>query len=252
MQKQKVHIAILSLSLTFFGSGLLLSQKQNPFDNPAPSKSKSSRVQHSSKKLQQENAKEVLNKLGIAFTTEAFFEEVKKGNIQNVRLFITAGMNPDVRDSSHPLNPTALMHAAARDYVEIGSFLLKVGADKNARRLIDGGYSYCEEGPNEEGETKKWGNTVLMVAAGSGRPKMTSLLISAGADVHAVCRERRDANALDDAMQFIISPHDDKEEMTRERRRDAFETIRLLLKAGADPNRPQGYDRYIPFTSLLT
>jgi ankyrin repeat protein len=148
-------------------------------------------------------ARKELADVGIAFERSVFIERAKESDVVAVELFLEAGMNPTVADQE---GRTAMVWAAIEDHVKIlelfaaanvnmeggaedpngrtllhwaaganslnaAQFLIKAGADLNAR--------------------DKQGDTPLLYAVKRNHEGVVKLLLDAGADVNA-----RDANGF--------------------------------------------------------
>lgn len=108
-----------------------------------------------------EKAKSELAKKNVAFDGVSFVQSVELGDVETVRLFLKAGMDPNVKGE----NERTPLHAAANfDYREIAEMLIAQGADVNA--------------------TNKRGTTPILLASFSGYKEMMELLLSKGADVN--------------------------------------------------------------------
>ncbi len=111
-----------------------------------------------------EKALKELKQRNIAYTVESFIEYVEKGDKAVVDLFLTAGMNPNLKTSNSTDAPI-LNIAAVYENAEIVSLLIAKGADINAK--------------NNEG----W--TALMAAVAAGKIEAVKILIDNDADVNA-------------------------------------------------------------------
>ena len=150
----------------------------------------------------QAGARERLEKEGLAFTPEAFLQKVAEGDVEHVKLFLEAGIDPSARNAS---NRTALWVATERRQTEIVKALLEGGVkpdEKNAPAL-DGGKSLVFEAVDSE-------NTELL-----------RLLVEAGADAKT-------------ANDYGVPP------LSEAARTGRLEMCQILLKAGADPNAAPG------------
>lgn len=175
----------------------------------------------------QAGARERLEKAGLAFTPEAFLQEVAEGDVEHVELFLEAGIDPSVRNAS---GRTALWVAAERRQVEVVKALLQGGVkpdEKNAPS-VDGGKSLVFEAVDSEntdllrilveaGADAKSGNdyeiTPLAEAARTGRLEMCKILIKAGAA----------PNAAAAGFPLMYGPVNENH----------IEVVRLLIESGA-------------------
>ena len=105
-----------------------------------------------------EDAREELGTMNIQYTEEAFLDRVENNDLRAVELFITAGMNPEVRDGS------PLQKATEHGHIEIVKLLLDHSADVNAKATVN------------------W--TALMAASRGGHAEIVRLLLDHGADVN--------------------------------------------------------------------
>ena len=73
-----------------------------------------------------EKAKDELTKMDITFTENSFVQKAREGDVGAIRLFLKAGMDPNVSDAK---DNTALIVAAKKGHTEIVKLLLENGAD---------------------------------------------------------------------------------------------------------------------------
>jgi ankyrin repeat protein len=104
-------------------------------------------------------ARAELARVPVEYTPAAFIRNAADGKTAVIRLFLQAGIDPNVSD---PDGLTALMRAAGRGDLPMMEMLLKAGATVNAR-------------------TRRTGNTALGWAAGGGEVAAMRLLLKAGA-----------------------------------------------------------------------
>ncbi len=155
-----------------------------------------------SARADQAAARERLEKEGLAFTPEAFLQKVAEGDVEHVKLFLEAGIDPSARNVS---NRTALWVATERRQIEVVKALLQGGVkpdEKNAP-VLDGGKSLIFEAVDSE-------NTELL-----------RVLVEAGADAKT-------------ANDYGVPP------LAEAARTGRLEMCQILLKAGADPNTAPG------------
>lgn len=77
-----------------------------------------------------EKARKELSIMGIKFSEEVFIDRVKHGDIVVVRLFLKAGMNPNVKDNN---GMRCLVWSIIKNNTEITNMLLNSGANPNNR-----------------------------------------------------------------------------------------------------------------------
>jgi ankyrin repeat protein len=107
-------------------------------------------------------ARRELSQLGIPYAPSEFLTRVKQQDADAVRLFLEAGMSPDVADES---GQTALMWAAAHGNTAIAQALLAKGANVNAR-------------------TSYGINSALTVSARKGDARVVRVLLEHGAEIN--------------------------------------------------------------------
>jgi len=173
-------------------------------------------------------SREELARRGIEFSERAFFQQVRDGQTQAVRLFLAAGMSADVKEQGY----TLLLEAARRGHSETALELIESGADVNARdpdgvtalmfSLIAGSTDVAlkliEKGA-EVNSRDVDGRTALVEALTSENeipPEIVESLLRRGADVNI-----RLAGGL---TPLMIAASGDPQ------------VVRLLLEAGADVN----------------
>ncbi len=171
-----------------------------------------------------QTARQDLEQKGISFTEEAFLERVTQGEIDTVKLFLVAGMNPDARGQN---GDTALMIAIAANSQPVTEALLKSGASVNARTQ-NGSTALHLAALRGDPEIARLlikrkadvdaktdiGETPLMIAALRGYPDTVKLLLDAGADINA--KDNRGETPLMHAVE-----------------RKHSEVVELLKSAGA-------------------
>lgn len=108
----------------------------------------------------QQRAQKKLEQRGIQFTEQAFVDSASKGDSDAVKLFLDAGMNPNVLNSD---GKPALVVATLAGNEAMVDQLLDGKADINIRT--------------------KDGQTPLMGAAVNGNPRVVNILLSRGAEL---------------------------------------------------------------------
>lgn len=132
-----------------------------------------------------EAARLELSKLSLDYTPKDFIASAKKGDAYLVRLFLTAGMDPNRKDDR---GNTALMYAAAGGYEEVVRDLLKKKANVNERDRDDDAALAWGSGQKPEiikilldaGPDLDARNRAFVVAARAGNPQVFPVLIQAG------------------------------------------------------------------------
>jgi ankyrin repeat protein len=150
----------------------------------------------------QTGAREALAKEGIAFTPEAFLQKVAEGDAAHVTLFLEAGIDPSVANSSRR---TALWIAVERKQSEVLKALLAGGVTPNEKNAP----------PMESGKT------IVFEAVDSGDAALVRTLVEAGADAKR-------------ANEYGVPP------LAEAARTGNLEMCKILLKAGSDPNAAPG------------
>ena len=180
----------------------------------------------------EDQALELLRESGLSFTNEGFFAEIDAGNVENTRLFLSAGMN--VNTLADYNGDTALIRAVRDSHDDLIVLLIEEGADVNLLNSVLGS-SPIHEAINQNDEDCvslliKHEADVNIDIGGGWAPLHWAItqvstpnihvirqLIEAGADVNAT---RSDGTpALVDALL-----------------NDQIEVGRLLIENGADVN----------------
>ncbi len=135
---------------------------------------------------------------GYSYREDVFLDSAKDGEPVGVKLFVLAGMSPEVRNEQ---GETPLLLTARYDRAKAARALLESGADVNARdRLgvtplmravlnssVETVKTYVEFKPDLNAKTtdpEAPGSTALMYAVAKNRPEVVDLLLDAGADVN--------------------------------------------------------------------
>ena len=111
-----------------------------------------------------EEARQELRKLSLNFEPNVFLECAKKNDLLAVKLFLNAGMDPNV--AKKRFATTALMYAAGNNNMEMIEALMDKKADLN--------------------QTNNGGYTALAWAATEGNMSIVEYLIDEGADINAI------------------------------------------------------------------
>lgn len=192
-----------------------------------------------------EQAKSKLKKLNIEYNDDEYINRIKKGDIIVVKLFLSAGMNPNKLIT---YGETALITAAEYGQIEIVKLLINRGAKIDQR---DG-----------------YGATALILAAGAGHINIMKLLIEKGADIHAETTNPKGENvytyAADrgriEVLKYLISLEKDNQLKTANLNlalmHTAFwgnkDTMKFLIANGANVNtriEERGY--FCGYTPLM-
>lgn len=194
-------------------------------------------------------------------TEPALMAAARSGNMETVQALLDAGA--DVNATEPLEHQTALMWAVAEGHLDIASRLLDEGADPNMQARVS------ELTERKNADFPSGGFTPLHWAARNGDDAMINLLLEHGADLNAkngdsstpmmlaIVNDRfdvaerllqRGADANDGSLYFITEMRD---ATTDWRARDgtvfradhpnklsALDLTRILLEAGADPNKP--------------
>jgi len=131
-----------------------------------------------SRQLSTEDARKQLGAMGLQYNEQTFIDCARNGDITAVRLFLSAGMSPDVKD---PLNRVAF------DYAD--TYPTPLGGPQRANLEWKDGLSKIGTPRPDQAMT------ALMVAAFAGRVDVVKTLIAKRADLDAT--DRLDMTALD-------------------------------------------------------
>jgi ankyrin repeat protein len=149
-------------------------------------------------------ARQKLEKAGLAFTPDAFLEQVARGEAADVALFLEAGIDPAATSAS---GWTALWIATNGKRADTLRAILAAGVKPTGTNAPPAEY----------------GKTIVHEAVDTGDPGIVRALVEAGADAKQ-------------ANEFGVPP------LAEAARTGQLETCKILLAAGADPNAaPGGY-----------
>jgi ankyrin repeat protein len=141
-------------------------------------------------------SRERLARQGIEFSEKAFVQQVRDGRLEVVKLFLSAGMSPDVQD----IDFTPLLEAARRGDSETALELIEGGADVNAK--------------------DPYGVTALMFSLIAGSTDVALNLIEKGAEVNS-----RDVDGRTALVEALTSENEIPPEV-----------VESLVRRGADVN----------------
>jgi ankyrin repeat protein len=152
----------------------------------------------------QASARAKLAESHVAFTPDAFLQEVAAGNVEHVELFLEGGVDPAVKNGQ---SQTALWLAVERQHLDVLQALLAGGVAPNETN--------APVGPG--------GKTIVFAAVDTGDVAYVRALVEAGADAKK-------------ANDYEVPP------LAEAARTGNLEMCRILLAAGADPNAaPAGF-----------
>lgn len=143
-----------------------------------------------------------LEKDGLAFTGDAFFQTIAKGDAAHAALYVEAGIDPSATNSS---KRTALWVATETRQLGVLKALLAAGVVPNLKNA----------------PSLDYGKTIVFEAVDTGEAPYVRALVEAGADAKAA--NEYGVTALSEAA-----------------RTGQLETCEILLKGGADPNAAPG------------
>jgi ankyrin repeat protein len=120
-----------------------------------------------------------LDSMKVPYSGDGFIYKAAMGDATAVQLFLTAGMDPNVKDNE---GVTPLIAAAGAGRSEVVKLLLDKGADltyQNQERVIT-------KGRKRPKKRNKFGGTPLMHAVRGGHTEVAGLLLDKGADLNAI------------------------------------------------------------------
>jgi ankyrin repeat protein len=141
-------------------------------------------------------SRDELARRGIEFSEKAFFQQIREGRPETVKLFLAAGMPPDIQDQGY----TPLLEAARR------------GDRETALELIEGGANINAKDP--------YGVTALMFSLIAGSTDVALRLIEKGAEVNS-----RDVDGRTALVEALSSENEIPPEI-----------VEALVRGGADVN----------------
>ncbi len=175
-----------------------------------------------------ERARLELKDLSVDYTPQAFIQHAQQGDMQAVKLFVAAGMDPNAKDDD---GNTALMAATAENRTEIIKVLLKAKANVNEKNV--------------------GGGTALSLAAARGKADTVQLLLDQGAGAPVINEAFVTAakNARTDVLRALLEKGVKLNEVGSEALleaagstvvdvsdQDRNDTVSFLLSRGVDVN----------------
>ena len=142
---------------------------------------------------------------GYSYKPEVFLDGAKDGDVVGVKLFLIAGMSPEVRNDA---GETPLLLASRYDHAQAARALLEGGADVNAR--------------------DKRGFTPLMRAVLNGSVETVQTLMAFKPDLNAQTTDPDPDTSGSTALMYAVA-------------KDRKEVVDMLLDAGADINESDVY-----------
>jgi ankyrin repeat protein/IS1 family transposase len=181
-----------------------------------------------------------LSQVSVPFTSKAFVEHAKKGDVDVVKLFLAAGMDPNAKDND---GNTALTHAVRQGHRGVIDVLLKAKASVNEKNK--GGWTALSAATDPDKKDILMAllkqrpnvhalNSAFLGAASDGDREMADMLKKKGADVRAIWDGTR---IIDLALLFAVRRGGSVSE------EDLNETVKYLLDFGADVNTREQLDR---------
>ncbi|GAB6178795.1 hypothetical protein JCM14036_01140 [Desulfotomaculum defluvii] len=215
---------------------------------------------------EQRLAEEKLKQMGVNFDESTFIQNVKDNDIEIVRLFLNAGINPNAKDD---LMLTPLMYASEKGHNDIIQLLLKNGAEVNAIQstagitplnlaIIGGNVEtiklLLKGGADVNLSDEKDGMTPLMLASGvvpniKNSCETVKLLLDSDAEVNAVDKnfgwsalhyavyegnQEKVQVLLDEGADINIKGNDGQTPLIRASIVGNAEVVQLLIRNGAD------------------
>ena len=170
-------------------------------------------------------ARITLAQLSLEYTPEVFVESAEKQDLHALRLFLTAGMDPNAKNKH---GDTALMHAAGDNNIPIMEALLKAKADINITNRR--GYTTLAWSKNENalrrlldsGANINSINNAFVDLSESGRIASLRMLLVEGAEINKVGEN----SLLAAAGSTVIGIPEQQ----------LVNTVRFLLDRGVDVN----------------
>ncbi|UCH62364.1 MAG: ankyrin repeat domain-containing protein [Fidelibacterota bacterium] len=170
-----------------------------------------------------EEARAELAQLSLEYSPDVFVKAAEKGDVHAVKLFLTAGMDPDVKDEE---GNTALLYAAMEGDIPIINALLKANANVN--------------------EESGWGETALDWAAARDDESMLRTFLENGAATEAINKALITAARRGhiEILRILLDNDATTEAINKAfitaAKEGHLESLRILLDSGAEVDKVGG------------
>jgi len=176
------------------------------------------------------SGKAQLQRRGIQFTPAAFLAAAGAGKADDVQLFLSEGMNPNVQDE---YGTTALVEAAQQGHADVISLLARAGAQlnyqppKRSAAIIEA----AEYNHADAVRALIAAGADLNIMSSGSDPGWTALSRAALLDHWEIVKLLAEAGANPNAVEGSAWPA-----LATAAERNQIEIVQLLLEKGADPN----------------
>ena len=174
-----------------------------------------------------EEARNALAQMNIIYSEDEFLNCAYEGKANAVKLFLDAGINPNVKDNK---GMTALMYAANNNHIEIVKTLLNKGVEVNAKAYD--------------------GRTALILVAQTGHTELVQALLDKGAEINAKDKNGNNAlmcavdNSHTDTVHALLVKGADVNAKSKgdwtalmfAAKNGLMDTVKILLSKGAEVN----------------
>ena len=192
-----------------------------------------------------------IEQLGISYDSRSFYEQIKAGNIDNVELFIKAGINVNYNFSvfwnDDGEGKAALMMASKFGHFDIVKLLIENGAKVNKKSIKSGGpfdgdwtalmfasenghkeiveYLFAKGAKNVNKREELQGETALIKAAKNGHIDIVKILLMNKADINRKTKPYTwdYSYYIKGATALILASENDQTDM-----------VKFLIENGAD------------------